>query len=420
MKTGTEIALAIARELTSDAIWHEERCTWIGPVVERRSGRMVFLEHSLPPDLYGGTAGIGLVLAEVAASTGDDGCAHAARAATRQSLATLERIETQVWPGLFSGWAGVSVAAIRVGLVLQDGELVARGHALASSLEKLPPGHGDDDLVAGRAGTILALLAIGAALDDDRLVEHAGQLGDRVVTALERRATLDPRPGAATPRGLEVTGMAHGTSGACCALLELWAATGDNRFRRCADDAFDTEDLFLDSLSDNWTEGKTTTGPGRAHGDTQAMMSWCRGAPGIGLARQLAWQRTGDDRRRSEALRAARLTERWTRAAMGSFRGGFSLCHGIAGNAEVVRECEGIGEEPAALHGDVCRWGASEFHARGLPWPDCASPSLMTGRAGVAYFYLRAENEGLPLLLLPGPDWLMVGRSKGSSARPRR
>lgn len=410
MRTGTEIALDIARELSSEAIWHEGRCTWIGPVVERRSGRMVFVEHSLPPDLYGGTAGIGLVLAEVARSTGDDGCTRAARAATRQSLATLSRIETRATPGLYSGWAGVAIAAIRVGLLLRDEEFVARGHALASSLEDVTPGRGDDDLIAGRAGTILALLAIGAVLDDDRLVAYADELGGRVVIALRRRATLAPHAGAAVPEGLETTGMAHGISGACCALLELWAATGDERFRQSAEEAFAAEDLFLDSLSDNWTEGDATGEPGRPHGAPQAMVSWCRGAPGVGLARHHAWRRTGDDRRRFEASRAARVTERWTRAAMGSFRGGFSLCHGIAGNAEIVRECEGAEGERAALHDEVCDWGASEFHARGLPWPDCASPSLMTGRAGVAYFYLRAQNEGLPLLLLPGGDWLVLGR----------
>ena len=103
MSEYTEIALGIALELASRAICHEGRCTWIGPVVERRSGRMVFVEHSIAPDLYGGTAGVGLVLAEVAALTGDETCERTARAAARQSLASLDRIEAHVSPGLRAG-----------------------------------------------------------------------------------------------------------------------------------------------------------------------------------------------------------------------------------------------------------------------------------------------------------------------------
>ena len=86
------------------------------------------------------------------------------------------------------------------------------------------------------------------------------------------------------------------------------------------------------------------------------------------------------------------------------------MCHGIAGNAEIVRECVDApddGDSLADIHGDVCRWGASEFRAC-RAWPDSTcSASLMTGRAGVARFYLRAENDELPLVLLPGPDWLL-------------
>lgn len=405
----TGIALGIARELTSEAIWHEGRCTWIGPVVERRSGRIVFAEHSLPPDLYGGTAGIGLVLAEVAALTGDRGCERTARAAARQSLATLDRIGSDASQGLFSGRAGVSLAAVRVGLLLQDGLLVERGRALAAGLGT-PPASADRsyDLVAGRAGTIVALLAIGAAVDDVRLVEQAVRLGNRIVAAFDHRGAAAPRADEAAA-GLEATGMAHGPSGVCCALLELWAATGDERYRDVADVAFAAEDRFFDEIGGNWTEGGGREERRGIHGAPRAMMSWCHGAPGIGLARHLAWRRTGDARRRQEASIAVEATERWTRAAMQSFRGGFSLCHGIAGNAEIVQECREApddGDGSAGLHADVCRWGASEFHARGLPWPDCASPSLMTGRAGVARFYLRAYDDELPLLLLPGPDWL--------------
>ena len=63
MRGFTETAQEIGRRLASEAIWHEGRCCWIGPFPDMIGERTVVDFRSLPPDLYSGTAGVGLALA---------------------------------------------------------------------------------------------------------------------------------------------------------------------------------------------------------------------------------------------------------------------------------------------------------------------------------------------------------------------
>ena len=91
--------------------------------------------------------------------------------------------------------------------------------------------------------------------------------------------------------------------------------------------------------------------------------------------------------------------------------GNYSLCHGLAGNAEVLLdgdhvlgvECAGAG----ALAGEVARRGVERYGARGAAWP-CGiageTPSLMLGLAGIGRFYLRMHDPALPSLLLLRPE----------------
>jgi hypothetical protein len=88
----------------------------------------------------------------------------------------------------------------------------------------------------------------------------------------------------------------------------------------------------------------------------------------------------------------------------------FSLCHGLAGNAEIL--CHGsdiLGSQydkyqQMALR--AARLGAARYLQPGEDWP-CStpagtSPGLMLGLAGIGYFYLRLSSPQVPsILLLP-------------------
>ena len=89
--------------------------------------------------------------------------------------------------------------------------------------------------------------------------------------------------------------------------------------------------------------------------------------------------------------------------------GNFSLCHGLAGNAEVLREGHRVLGQELAADGrfvlELARVGQVAYASHVSNWPlgvgIGVSPSLMTGLAGVGYFYLRLYNPSIPSMIMP-------------------
>ena len=73
----------------------------------------------------------------------------------------------------------------------------------------------------------------------------------------------------------------------------------------------------------------------------------------------------------------------------------YSLCHGLAGNADVLLHA-GLGQirDPVALR--VADEGIERYESVGRTWPCGAgageTPGLMVGEAGIGYFYLRVNG----------------------------
>ena len=144
-------------------------------------------------------------------------------------------------------------------------------------------------------------------------------------------------PGQAGLRNL--TGFSHGTAGIGWALLELSSATGEARFRSAAEEAFRYERTHYSPEQENWPDFRDFL---RAPGGSGPVFgtAWCHGAPGIALSRLRAWGLTASPQSREEAEAAVRTTTRAVQSP-DAVRGGFSLCHGCAGNADVLLEAAG-------------------------------------------------------------------------------
>jgi lantibiotic modifying enzyme len=97
-----------------------------------------------------------------------------------------------------------------------------------------------------------------------------------------------------------------------------------------------------------------------------------------------------------------------------------SLCHGIAGNAEVLAAGHGVltreetagaeprSSEPAGLLERAARACGHRISRRRVGWeedPD-DQPGLMLGLAGVGLFLLRLHDPSVPSPLLLRPDAL--------------
>jgi lantibiotic modifying enzyme len=128
-------------------------------------------------------------------------------------------------------------------------------------------------------------------------------------------------------------------------------------------------------------------------------MAWCHGAPGIGLTRLRAYTLTGDETYRAEAEAAVQATMQALNTTGPTEGYNFSLCHGVAGNSELLIEAYrrwGVAEYRAQAE-QIGQAGLETYSHRRRPWP-CGirgageTPQLMLGLAGIGYFYLRLYN----------------------------
>ena len=167
--------------------------------------------RSLPPDLYFGTSGVGLFLAELHAVTGDLAARRTALGALRHALSRVDVVPSAARLGLFSGWLGIAFAAARVGTLLEEGELLERARELAERSTRARVDERAYDLISGRAGGIAALLALDRILGTARswswprawetsfsLLQKAGPAG--TPGAPPSRAGTGTSPGSRTAR----------------------------------------------------------------------------------------------------------------------------------------------------------------------------------------------------------------------------
>jgi type 2 lantibiotic biosynthesis protein LanM len=135
------------------------------------------------------------------------------------------------------------------------------------------------DIMFGYSGTILGFLALYENTNIVQVLEEAILCGNYLLnnsviseSGYRTWATLD---------GKILTGFSHGAAGIAYALLRLYKATGDTRFKEAAEEAIAYErSVFIPELN-NWPDFRQP----QTKDNPKCMCSWCHGAPGIGLAR---------------------------------------------------------------------------------------------------------------------------------------
>jgi lantibiotic biosynthesis protein len=396
-----ETAARLGATIASDAIWYDGRCNWVGGDVEERppgSGVVLTSFVALGGDLYGGTAGVGLFLAELATATADEHLRRTALGASAHALARSDELPI----GLYAGRLGTALAAARAARLLGAEELREGAARLLDVPRSWWRGSDDFDLISGAAGSIVALLALAPLLDRPDLLERAAALGEGLVGSARRSERGWSWPSPTTPGAHDLTGLSHGAAGAAYALLELHAATGDESFRAAADHAFAYERSWFDPEHENWPDLREERRAVSGRRPLTYTALWCHGAAGIALTRLRASKLLRHEPYRDEAAVAVRTTARLVESWLAS-GGNFSLCHGLAGNAEVLLE----GGETELAH-RIALEGIERYGNGGLPWPcgaaDGQTPSLFLGLAGIGRFYLRLFDQALPSILLIRPD----------------
>jgi lantibiotic modifying enzyme len=398
-----EAAERLGERIAAEAIWSGERCNWVGAEpAERVAGRQLgaLTYRALSPDLYAGTAGVALFLAELHAATGSESARRTALGAMRQAISRADAIPPGARLGLFSGWSGIACAADRVATATAEPALAGAAREVLAQLAREQVDPLEFDIVSGRAGAIVALLAVSE-------VEHAARLGEELLEAARssERGLSWRSPEIATRHDL--TGFSHGASGAAFALLELFAATGESGYRDAAEGALEYERSWYSPAARNWPDFRQDPEEARARGERPFKYAtlWCHGAPGIACCRLRAYELLGCPWAREEALTALSTTARDLEAALADGSANFSLCHGLCGNAEALRYGGAVlGDErwePLAWR--VAGAGLERHDGTDEPWP-CGThsgetPNLMLGLAGIGHFLLRLGNSETPPLV---------------------
>jgi len=295
-------------------------------------------------------------------------------------------------------------AAAGVGRLLGADDFVEQGRRLARPLHEAG---NEFDLLAGRAGAIVGLITLQELLDEPSLLDPACQLGKALIETAIKDAGRWSWPSPRQPKSRNLAGLSHGASGAGYALHELAAVTGESVFYDAAEAAFSYERQLFDVEARNWPDLRDIGSRSRMTASPPFMTSWCHGAPGIALSRLRAYELIGQEAHRDEAIVGVETTRRFVEAVVLGGVGNYSLCHGLAGNAEVllyaqmVLGADWVSCGRAALN--VAEAGIKAFAKPGNAWP-CGTrggetPNLMLGLAGIGMFYLRLEHPHIPSAL---------------------
>lgn len=396
-ETFLEAADRIGTRLCRDAIWAGERCNWLGWSLEPLGSGWVHAYRAQKAGLYDGTAGIGLFLATLYQFTRDPIQKATAEGAFRQARAAGATIEPTARASLFNGIAGIAHALIHAAQALEEEHFEKDAINDLAALAETPLRPDNIDIVGGSAGAIQVLLSASAHFHRDDLTHEAVRHGDHLLGQAIRSSdgwAWDTLP---QHKQKPLLGYAHGTSGIACALLELFHVTREERFREGALGAFQYERAHFSTEAGNWPDFRELHGAPSANDQPSFPVAWCHGAPGVGLSRLRASQIIPTDTDLAQEMQAALQTtiNHLARPPIPSAVN-FSLCHGVAGNAETLLVAAEVFDKPELKQqaDQVGHTGLQQFHATNMPWP-CGvmsageTPNLMLGLAGTGYFYLR-------------------------------
>ena len=415
--------LAAAREigdrLEATASRSRDLIAWTGLTMVREKTWAI---TSVAGDLYGGLTGIGLFLAYLGRLTCDDRYTQTARQAINTAIRQFNEARAMfakapLGVGAFSGESGLIYALSHLGQIWREPALHEHAEEMIGLLQDSIAKDQIFDILGGVAGYLCALGSFhevtGSSVARRSLTACAEHLLTNAQTAPQGIA-WDTMP---SQSHSPLTGFSHGVSGVAYALLRAGALTGEERFYEGAARAIAYERTQFIPDQQNWRDLRKLPGnppdgepDGEPQGEPQGelnesqnMIAWCHGAPGIGLSRLYAAQSLND----SEIGREIDIALETT--VQKGFGGAHCLCHGDVGNLELLIEAGGLPgyEQWRAVAMRRAGWllNVARRHGWLCSTPKgVETPGLMLGLAGIGYGLLRlADPNFVPSILTLQP-----------------
>lgn len=229
-----------------------------------------------------------------------------------------------------------------------------------------------DELLYGRTGGLYAMLLIKQQLPKQNIIKDE-HITNHINIMLKSGKTMESfgRPLFYSWHGKEYIGAAHGYSGILYMLLEAYRYLNEDQLK-----------LIREAI--NFIQGiryPSCNYPSSIGGQTDRLVHWCHGAPGVIHLLIKAYQVYRDESYLNSALACSDVI--WNR---GILKKGFGLCHGIAGNAYAFIHLYQLTRDLKHLY-RAGKFAQYYFeHSDKITWRADSPASLFEGYAGLAYF----------------------------------
>lgn len=229
-----------------------------------------------------------------------------------------------------------------------------------------------DELLYGRTGGLYAMLLIKQHLPKQNIIKDE-HIINHINIMLKSGQTMESfgRPLFYSWHGKEYVGAAHGYAGILYILLEAYKYLTEDQLK-----------LVREAI--NFVQGiryPSSNYPSSIGSQTDRLVHWCHGAPGVMHMLIKAFQVYKDQSYLDSALACSDVI--WQR---GILKKGFSLCHGISGNAYAFIHLYQLTRDPKHLY-RAGKFAQYYFeHNSTITWRADSPASLFEGYAGLAYF----------------------------------
>jgi type 2 lantibiotic biosynthesis protein LanM len=392
-------ARQVGDRLGSLALRGEDDASWLGvTLINDRNWALM----PLGIDLYSGLSGVVLYLAYLEKITNDQRYGALAKAAFKTFKRQFEKLNVNRSVGGFGGAGGLIYTFTHLSVLWDQPALLDE---IDSIIETLPEAIDQDqelDIIGGSAGCLITLINLYKLAPSERTLAAAIGCGDHLLAKALRMehgiAWMNNLPASAP-----LTGFSHGAAGIAWALSSLAELTGEERFRTAAREAVEYERSIYSQEHENWPDLRDFESFRQQPAGVHYPVTWCHGAPGVGLGRLMMMQQCPDPEVRSEVEAAIRTTIK------SGFGVNHSLCHGDFGNLELLILAAESFDDPE-LRSQVDKlaasiWESIEDHGwiTGIP-SGIESPGLMTGLAGIGYGLLRLVDPArVPSVMVLAP-----------------
>lgn len=336
--------------------------------------------HADREALYEGAAGTALVIAEAGRLAGESTwCQLATRVfdpvVNNEELSCLRRSG-----GLARGLGGLIYAMLRVSDA--SGEKTLLDSALHLALKYAPQMAQEDGLnevLYGRAGLLLAVLALQKRCQNEKLLIVADTIADKLMSCAVRTQDGVYWP---SPSAGPMPNVSHGNAGIAMALARYARLRDSVTAARVAHSALALENSFWLTDEKGWLDARVT----EVKSEGRANWSWCNGRAGALLARLAVSESLGTSF--EEGLTLDALNAKESDAIVQASPG---LCCGTAGIIDALLQVQQFISHSQL---SACLNKAINTLATSSPASHYSTltASLFGGTAGLAFALLRAAR----------------------------